>query len=281
MMESVKNADGVFTRATVGYLGVFLDNWAIIELAKGNATRRERVIRAFHDGADLMFSPVNAAEILGPSLESSTAAIKSFLDAIGPHWFPMESDIVAVLDREAKGASGGEVCTANWFVDQFLAAHNLTLHGEQRVEQVESEFFRLGFVMEWLASQRERLRGMFARHDKTVQDSLNQLRGDHARALQMLHKVLPPIDFNPAKPATFAWQNVMRTVVREVRGHPLKDGDVADLCHAVIGSAYARLATLDKHWKRRVENLPEPNGLARIYYRQELDALVDDLEASV
>ena len=40
------------------------------------------------------------------------------------------------------------------------------------------------------------------------------------------------------------------------------------------------LAALDKHWKRRVEALPRPNGLARIYSANELDQLVGDLEGA-
>jgi hypothetical protein len=57
----------------------------------------------------------------------------------------------------------------------------------------------------------------------------------------------------------------------------LKKGDGRDLCHAALGAAYGSVAALDKHWKRRVEALPGPNGLARIYSRNELDQLVEDL----
>ncbi len=58
-------------------------------------------------------------------------------------------------------------------------------------------------------------------------------------------------------------------------------GDGIDFCQAVIGSAYASVATLDKNWKRRIEALPKPNGLAPIYYEATLDKLVEDLEADV
>jgi hypothetical protein len=56
----------------------------------------------------------------------------------------------------------------------------------------------------------------------------------------------------------------------------LKKGDGSDFCHAVMASAFATAATLDKHWKRRVEGLPKPNQLARIYYQPELDKMVAD-----
>jgi len=38
---------------------------------------------------------------------------------------------------------------------------------------------------------------------------------------------------------------------------------------------------LDKQWKRRVENLPKPNRVPRIYYEPELGAMVDDIEAAL
>ena len=58
-------------------------------------------------------------------------------------------------------------------------------------------------------------------------------------------------------------------------------GDGIDFCQAVIASSDSCVATLDKHWKRRVESLPKPNGLARIYYAPELDQMVDDIEKTV
>jgi hypothetical protein len=60
--------------------------------------------------------------------------------------------------------------------------------------------------------------------------------------------------------------------------HNIKPNDAMDFSHAVIGSAYGSFATLDKHWKRRVENLPRPNSLARIYSPRELDQMVTDME---
>jgi hypothetical protein len=61
----------------------------------------------------------------------------------------------------------------------------------------------------------------------------------------------------------------------------LKDNDGLDFCHAVLAAAYGSLATLDRHWKRRVEQLPKPNNVARMYYRPEVDDLVAVLESLV
>ncbi len=75
---------------------------------------------------------------------------------------------------------------------------------------------------------------------------------------------------------TFACGNLIRTLI--VESGQLKKGDGLDFCHAVMASAFASVATLDKHWKRRVENLPKPNKLAHIYSKGELDTMVTDIE---
>jgi hypothetical protein len=64
-------------------------------------------------------------------------------------------------------------------------------------------------------------------------------------------------------------------------GYQMKKGDGIDFCHAVMASAFANFATLDKQWKRRVESLPQPNRGTRIYYEPELGAMVDDIESAL
>jgi hypothetical protein len=54
-----------------------------------------------------------------------------------------------------------------------------------------------------------------------------------------------------------------------------------DFCHAVVAAAYGSLITLDRKWKNRVEDLPIPNRLAKVYYRPELGQLVSMLESLV
>jgi len=48
-----------------------------------------------------------------------------------------------------------------------------------------------------------------------------------------------------------------------------------------MASAYANFAALDKHWKRRIANLPKPNSLARIYYEPELALMIADVESGL
>jgi hypothetical protein len=93
--------------------------------------------------------------------------------------------------------------------------------------------------------------------------------------------MLPPPRYDASRPATFVWEGLVRTLVLEQRAYQFKQGDGSDLCHAVMASAFATFATLDRQWKRRIVSLPKPNRLARIFYAPELDALIEGVEAAV
>jgi hypothetical protein len=106
--------------------------------------------------------------------------------------------------------------------------------------------------------------------------------GEHRAAFERspawLDQHFPALPFSPSNPATFRYVNLIRNLLTSAKAQRIKRGDGLDFCHAVIGTAFASVATLDKHWKRRVESLPKPNGLAPIYYEPELDQMVTDVE---
>jgi hypothetical protein len=84
-----------------------------------------------------------------------------------------------------------------------------------------------------------------------------------------------------SRPATFAWNGLVRRLVLEAKAFRYEKGDSVDLCHAVASVAFANFATLDKQWKRRVQSLPRPNQLAQEYYATELDELVQDVAHAI
>jgi hypothetical protein len=129
--------------------------------------------------------------------------------------------------------------------------------------------------------QRDEIKRTMTNFDVVLRDKLRELRRayDHNRA--RLSSVLPPSTYEATTPATFCWNALIRLLVLEGKAHHWKRGDSADFCHALFAASYAQLATLDKHWKRRIELLPKPNSLASIYYEPELDQFVADLQAAV
>ncbi|MEE9159866.1 MAG: hypothetical protein V3U60_15965 [Gammaproteobacteria bacterium] len=280
MIRARSGIDGpplIFT-ATVSGLAIYLDNFALISLAKGDPLRRKRFVDAVRTGSDLLFSVTNAAELTGPQ-GRSLEAVRTFLDQVGRHWFPVELDPFEVANRELKGATVAESCVSKDFMKQFFTDRTSGYSPDSgRVIDLSEHFFRLGAVLDWLGPQRESIRKGTATLDAALIKKISEYRAKFERDPLWLDQKFPVLPFNPSKPATFTYVNLVRTMIVDAKAYKLKKGDGLDFCHAVMASAFASVATLDKHWKHRVEHLPKPNGLARIYYQPELDKMVTDIE---
>jgi hypothetical protein len=151
----------------------------------------------------------------------------------------------------------------------------------EQVIDISEELFGLGHVMDWLAPQRDSIARGKKELDRALIERIKDYRAEHDASPDWLNEHFPVLAFNPAFPAMFTYVNLIRILILESRSFAMEPGDGIDFCQAVIGSAFSTFATLDKKWKRRIEMLPKPNRLARIYYSAQLDLLVDDIEAAL
>lgn len=277
MIRATANADGpLFTlNASVSGPSVYLDNWAIGELAEGDPSRRSRFIDAMR-GMDLLFSVANAAELSGPQGRSAEAA-RTFLDEIGPRWIPVELSVVDVIQRELNGIDPNSACISERFLKSYVAelVRSYT-PGSGKVIIQSDDFFHLGAILDYVGSQRESICIGSAESDEVLGDAIGRQVGKCKQDKGWLNKRFPLIPFNPSLRASFVYHNLLRILVHDATS--FKKGDAMDFCHAVMACAFASFATLDKHWKRRVESLPKPNQLARVYSPLELDQMVLDME---
>ena len=278
MIRATANADGpLFTlNASVSGPVVYLDNWAIGNLAEGDSSRRRRFLDVIHSGVELLFSVTNAAELSGPQGRSADA-VRAFLDEVGPRWFPARLDPTEVVKRELKGERPDAVCIDENFLKSYVAdrMRNYT-PGCGKVIDLSDDFFRLGPMMDRMSSQRESICRGAAQGDELLRSKLNTVRERSKHDVLRLDKKFPRILFEASRPACFVYMNLLR--IMAIEAGSLKAGDWMDFCHAVMACAFASFATLDKHWKRRVASLPTPNRLARIYGPSELDQMVTDME---
>lgn len=280
MIRATSGIDGppLTFNATVGGLAIYLDNFSLVELARHDPPRRRRFIDALHSGAELLFSVTNAAELAGLQ-GRSLDAVRTFLDEVGPHWFPVELDPFEVVKREGNGASQAESCLSKRFLkDYFTDTFANVFPNSGKVIDLSQDSIRLGAVLDWVSPQRNSILRGAADLDDALIKRICTHRTEFERNPPWLDQKFPILLFNPTMPATFVYVNLVRTLIVEAKAYQLKKGDGLDFCHAVMASAFASIATLDKHWKRRIEDLPKPNGLARIYYQPELDTMVTDIE---
>jgi hypothetical protein len=265
---------------TVSGLAVYLDTWAVIELAKHNPLRRRRFVEALRTGdADLVFSVANAVELTGPQGDSRDA-VRVFLDDIGSHWFPVELNVTEVVLREQHSADPAKNCVSEqFFMDH--CAHRMRDYTPGSGKVIDaSELYGLGTVVDWVHAERDSIRRGIEDLDATLVDRINGHFAKSEADRLWLDQAFPVWPFIPSQPATFMFVNLVRTLILEAKSHRLKTGDGLDFSHAVMGSAFANFVALDKHWKRRVERLPE-NRLARVYDRVQLDQMVTDIELTL
>jgi hypothetical protein len=129
--------------------------------------------------------------------------------------------------------------------------------------------------------QRDEIKKTMDHFDAVLRDKLQEFRRAYDHNKQRFDFVMPQPTYEATVPATFCWNGLLRLLILQGKAYHWKRGDSADFCHALLAASYAQLATLDKHWKRRIESLPKPNSLASIYYEPELDQFVADVEAAV
>lgn len=263
----------------MGRFGVYLDNFSIIDLAKGPAAQRQRFLDALKTRGTLLFSLTNAAEVAGPQ-GASASAVRAFLDGVGPYWVPLELNPWRVVEREQAGLVDRAPVSDGFMKAYFQQrAHDLSPGGSRVLDLSPENFFRLGAVLDWVQEDRDNTRQEAAGMDETLRGKLKQLRTNYDNDAASLDRLLPPVPFDEQRRATFVLIHLLRTLVLEAKAFQFKDNDALDFCHAVLAAAYGSIATLDKQWKRRVENLPKPNRLAKVYYGPQLDELVDLLNS--
>jgi len=226
-------------------------------------------------GGTLLFSFANAIEV------STSEAVWSFLDDIGPEWVPLALSPWQVADREKAGA-GPSAPISDHFVTSYFQerAYELSPNGSRVLDLSAETFFRLSAVVSWVRKDEAAARDS-AQIDEAMRNRIADERAAYEMSSDSLDRSLPPIAFDVGRPTTFTLIHLLRTLVLEARAFQLKPHDGLDLCHAVLAASYGQLVTLDKQWKRRVESLPKPHQLATVYYRPQVGELVDRLEALV
>lgn len=257
---------------------MYLDTDSLIDLAKGDSTRRDRFVSAIKKKGSLLFSFTNACELAGPQ-GRSIEAVRAFLDSLGRYWMPLAMNMYDVMEKE-QGESKSSPAFSDIFLKGYFQSRRQQLSdatgGSLGVS--DESFFRLGSIVGWIQDNRDHVRQKAKEIDRMFCDLLGDLVLK-ARSDIMPKELAALPDYSKQHPARFAFFQLQRVVWNEARAFRLKSNDGLDFCHAVVASSYGSIITLDKHWKRRVLKIPKPHCLAKTFYRAELDDLVDQFEA--
>jgi|HubBroStandDraft_4_1064222.scaffolds.fasta_scaffold25441_4 hypothetical protein len=281
MIEFISTFDGppISVHASIRGMAIYLDTFAVIGLAKDDLRRRQRFLDTLYSGADVLFSVSTVAE-LSRLPSHSIELVRSFLNEMGPHWFPVELNATEVVNREKELSRASVACLSQQFVNDYFRIRMQDL-ASQTIISLSDDFARLGPVLDWVTPQRDSIRKGTSDMDDALIKKISGYRSQHERDSSWLDGAFPKLSYDSVPPATFVYVNLIRSLILEAKGYQLKKNDGLDFCHTVIGSAFASVATLDKQWKRRVANLPKPNRAAPVFCANELDKMVGLLESEV
>ncbi len=280
MISVTSEHERLFCGAETRGVGVYLDTWAFLKLAKGPEHLRQDFVNSIRQGGTLLFSFTNALEI-GDLSGSSSDVVQNLLNSIGRHWFPLEMNPWKVVEKENVGF-GQSAPFADSFMKSFCdeRLHDLSVN-ENKLLDLSEGFFRLSAVVNWLKDNKEKIKTYKIELDQELQNRIEKMGVEYHKDRDSFNRTYPEIPYNPHLPATFALNNLMRTLVRQAKGFCFKPGDGADFSHAVLAAAFGSIVTLDKQWKYRIEGLPTPNHLAKVFYERELIEFVDILKGFV
>lgn len=166
-------------------------------------------------------------------------------------------------------------------VKDFFTDRLRTSPDGRLIDLSPDKFFDLGWFMEKLSRQRDSILAGKRKLDEVLRERIMEHRRKHDNDPKWIEKAFPNLPFDARFPVSFSYAHLMRVLIAEAKSHQIVKNDGIDFGQAVIAPSITKLATLDKHWKRRVEKLPRPNQLARIYCAGEMDELVDDFERQV
>src|SRR5262245_7051376 len=200
--------------ATVRGIAVYLDNHSFINLSKDTSGLRARFVSILGQGSDLLFSLTNSVEFSGPQ-GRSLDMLRTFLDEIGAHWFPLELDPSVVVERERQGKFHQDACISEEFIKTYFRTRiEPYTPGSGKIIDLSEDFFRLSVVTDnWVESRRNQIKQNLARMDRALIEQV-QLARDKVRFNPgLLDTAFPEMAFDPQRPATFAYVNLLRQLV--------------------------------------------------------------------
>ena len=207
-------------------VAVYLDNWAIIELANGDAKLRERFVTALKACGSLLFSFTNSIE-LGEAEGEPANRVRTFLDEIGAHWIPIELNPWTVMDREVGSQTQPTPCISMLFIEAFVKdrMYEQSPEGSRVVDLSPESFFKLTSVMKWANAKKE---GTRKGTDEIDQALIKRVADDYVRYGKdpwHLDNAIPNERYSKEMPTRFALLQLLRLLVGESKQFTLKKGD--------------------------------------------------------
>lgn len=229
---------------------VYLDNWAVIKIARNVDWQRRFVSALKQKEGTLLFSILNIIELGRKTKE--LADIEIFLHQIGTDWCLVDINPPAVIEREKES----NTAMPPNFDEQALRSYYPYIHGAP---------LTLGKIISLIQGQKNRYEVIYDMFEPLVKQ-VTQMREDIERGDPRINPdAYKTSRFNPEQPTLYVYYSLMRKTL--YGNFTITKNHLCDLQHATAALAYADFILLDKHWTQLAkDSLKElPNIKQRVF----------------
>lgn len=218
--------------------GVYLDHWAIRRISENEIllSRFEKILKS---KGTVFFSWANVIEICGNRGETLNQ-FRNFFELIGPHWYPVVGNPSHLMKREAQRTPDGlPPCLDFGFLTNYFP-------------HVPTGVVSLATVVD-LAHHPDTLNMIRASEPGftgTILGQIEDCRDAWKNDREYRRRVSGPIEFNADSSGTYSYTYLLRQAIKD--DFKFERNDIFDLCHSVVGSAYADVVFLDRQWSHYV-----------------------------
>ena len=247
---------------------IYFDQFALYHFSS-RPLDQERFLRLFERKGELLFSHINMFEVA--SLRGRSASlVRNFLAAIGGNWVPIEFDAFKVttelLTWSPNGGTPHPALGGSLLQTIYEASPG-------PVDNIELA----ALVDRFVAEDPRRNAEFMAFCKKTMAANIDVWRGRYLADPSNVEAQFPIV--TGMGPVMKIFTALLRVIVKESKSHAWMPNDAFDFVHCVVPLACSDIIFLDKHWKRRVQQLPADVQPKRIYYGQEVEDFLKDFES--
>lgn len=246
---------------------IYMDNWALDRFSTDLVLRNE-FLGLFRDRGTLAVSLMSVVEI-GAHGAQHRPELRSFLEAIGPHWVPLTIDPFLVMNAQETSQERQSACLSSAFLNDPDFSSKLLADDLSLVHIVDLTRGGSGAMLKASSDGSTR----------ELCDSINALRSNAAS--QTLDRGWPEMLFDNRVSMRPIYNAFLRLCVKD--SFTFTANHARDLYHAVTSMGCADMTILDSHWAnqaRKVQGLiGMPSDFVRIYSPHNLSQFLADLAA--
>jgi hypothetical protein len=248
---------------------VYLDHCVIRDFAQDGAVGGRFCRTLLEKNGTLCVSALHLIELSGICPGPTYSRIKGYLSAFENHFAVLEFE-PAILSRKEHGT-----------IDERRSApvdFDLTRQVFSKWDGLS--MINLAVLLDILEQNPSIVVGIRDVHTRTKSIMLRALR-----SLRKLYQTDAAIrehadasiceDPQKSSIVEYVFCQLRRQCIRQ----DLKESDIIDLFHSIVGTSYAQFVVLDKKWARRVRSIPLASGMAQAFGTNEYEEFLGVLAA--